>query len=207
VQGKELEQNINVEAISPGVVYDYSKPAAPDTASIPLTEFSDYGSNSDYEGDNSKNVEDTANAYSNEAANAATSNGSPARPPRAPRGAGGGYAQVVVGDDEESGDGEMVDQSAAFWQRLGISGERRNSRAGVLDTDDLYNEEDDHLETAEDAPDLEFHDRLYRRNSLSQQDDALPPGGIGGSSGGGGGHSTAYNMRHGNWSGLRMPKR
>ena len=31
-----LEQNINVEAIPPGIIYDFTKPAAPNIASIPM---------------------------------------------------------------------------------------------------------------------------------------------------------------------------
>ena len=63
-------------------------------------------------------------------------------------------------------------------------------------TRDDFCEDDDYLEAASDAPELDFQDRSYRRNSTVSvmSDDRRS--------------SSSYeNARKNKWAGLRMPKR
>lgn len=188
LQGKELEQNINVEAISPGIIYDFTKPAVPSSDTIPLPEFSDNEGQYEVEEVDDEKFNgkpgsryEKVNSLHKRADEAAEDSSNVSDPD----------VDFDANEEPES----YVDQSAEFWQSLGISRERKSSVSQILRDD--FCEDDDHLETAEDAPDLEFQDRLHRRNSnVSVVNDESHSA------------STYDSLRQGKWAaGLRMPKR
>ena len=190
MQGKELEQNINVEAISPGIVYDFTKPAVPSSDNIPLREFSD---NEMQDSDIELVVEKFNGGNFGKAGNRYDKVGSVrSDPDESAEESSLSRPDVDIDAHEEAAE-SYVDQSAEFWQSLGISRERKNSVSQILRDD--FCEEDDHLETAEDAPDLEFQDRLHRRNSNVSVNEERRAS------------STYDNLRHGKWTSLLMPFR
>lgn len=182
-EGKELEQNINVEAIVPGIVYDFSKPAVPSSAEVPLKQYSDEIDNIAAEQDDYEIIDELRMKSSYVKTGIAE------------------YDQLdaAVDDFDLIDDGDIdeaaIEQSPEFWHSLGISKERRNSVSQVMQDD--FCDENDHLETAEDAPDLEFQDRVRRLSSnttVAASNDKSA-------------RSTYTNIKNGAWSNIRMPKR
>lgn len=185
LQGLELEQNINVEAVPPGIIYDFTKPALPRSDILSLREFSDNEGEDEVENDTFyKRTFRKASVSSrtdkvNSLRRRAEDNSN--------------FSDSEVYFNTRRGSESHVDQSAEFWQNLGISRGKKNSVSQISHDD--FCEDDDHLEAASDAPDLDFQDRSYRRNSSVSvmSEERRPP-------------STYDSIRQGKWRGLRIPK-
>jgi hypothetical protein len=143
-EGKELEQNINAEAIQPGVVYDILK--FPTGSNQQVLNSLDEG-----DGEDDGSEEEDGRVYHRsghqEKLQRKDSTGS----------------SVDQSDDAEYDSLGQPPQESDWLSNIGIS---RRRGMTIEDRDAFYNE-DDHLET-EDSPELEFQDRLHRNNSKGE---------------------------------------